>query len=209
MSSSHAASTSMSSSIARVDFRAFQRGSPAEKAQCAKEITDALRSLGVVLLVGHPLDPELTSRVFDHSRAFFLLPDEEKQRVRYDDPRSNRGWIPCGGEALSMKGRETDRFPVATAEGLAVASSAESAEVTSATGSQSTQNSKPKAVFGDGKESLEIGPESDPCYHNKWPCDCERHSFSGSTFRETMHDFQRACLELWVYTRHINMSVHA
>ncbi len=72
------------------------------------ELVAALGSHASALLVGHGVDPALRQRVIELSREFFALPEDEKERVRWDGTGPWSGWQPVYRGATELTG---DRVP--------------------------------------------------------------------------------------------------
>lgn len=68
----------------------------------------ALHSHASALLVGHGVDPALRRRVIELSRAFFALPEDDKERVRWDGTGPWSGWQPVYRGTAELTG---DRVP--------------------------------------------------------------------------------------------------
>ncbi|CAB9509991.1 oxoglutarate-Fe(II) type oxidoreductase [Seminavis robusta] len=62
------------------------------------ELYAALTTTGFATLTGHGISKELREKAFAASKAFFLLPTEEKLKCAYQGHRSNRGYIGIGKE---------------------------------------------------------------------------------------------------------------
>ena len=84
-----------------VDFNGFLAGSPAEKNDTAKEILEGFISSGFVYLSNAGIDKSLVSSVFSLSEKFFALPAEEKLKLAWETPESNRGYVAPGREKVS------------------------------------------------------------------------------------------------------------
>ena len=84
-----------------IDLQPWFSGSPEGKADVARAVDDACRSIGFLVITHHQIDPTLIRRVSDASRAFFALPLAEKRKV--DRPRDDavRGYSAVGEEGLS------------------------------------------------------------------------------------------------------------
>lgn len=84
-----------------VDVSAFLAGDPAGMKRVASEIAHACEYSGFFQIVGHGVDLDFIQSVYDVSRAFFDLPDEEKALVEQPAPDQVRGWSAVGKEGLS------------------------------------------------------------------------------------------------------------
>lgn len=84
-----------------VDFRGFLSGTKAEKDDTAREILEGFTSSGFVYLSNAGIDKNTISNVFSCSKKFFALPAEEKLRLAWETPESNRGYVAPGREKVS------------------------------------------------------------------------------------------------------------
>ncbi|MDE1186855.1 MAG: 2-oxoglutarate and iron-dependent oxygenase domain-containing protein [Pantoea sp.] len=84
-----------------IDLAPYFEGTPEGRAKVAREVDDACRSIGFLVIKNHGVPAELTDRVASLSRAFFDLPLAEKRKV--DRPRIDavRGYSAVGEEGLS------------------------------------------------------------------------------------------------------------
>lgn len=62
---------------------------------------DAARNIGFAQITGHGVDPALFDALLEHTKAFFALPDAEKQRVHIRNSTNHRGYVPPGEEVFS------------------------------------------------------------------------------------------------------------
>jgi len=70
----------------------------------SSEIDSACREYGFFVLQGHGLSAEFLKGFHDSSRAFFDLPEDEKDRISMSKAGTAwRGWFPLGGELTSGK----------------------------------------------------------------------------------------------------------
>lgn len=67
------------------------------RAEVAKQVDDALRESGFLLVTGHGVPDGLRARTRELARRFFALPPREKQA--YAVTVGGRGWLPPGVEA--------------------------------------------------------------------------------------------------------------
>ena len=88
------------SSIPVIDVAVLRSGSPSDTAAVAKAMGRACRNVGFFYIAGHGVAPQLLSRVFNLTAAFFALPLELRQAVTFRGPGDNRGYIGIGGESL-------------------------------------------------------------------------------------------------------------
>ena len=88
------------STIPVIDIAPLLAGTPEQARAVASELGRACREVGFFYVSGHGIPPELRSRVFDASRAFFSGPSSIKEAAAFSGPSGNRGYIRLGGEAL-------------------------------------------------------------------------------------------------------------
>jgi len=88
-------------SVPIIDLAPYFAGTPEGKAAVARQVDEACRSIGFLVITHHGIAPELIARVSAASRAFFALPLADKRRV--DRPRDDavRGFSAVGEEGLS------------------------------------------------------------------------------------------------------------
>src|SRR5438045_3407146 len=84
-----------------VDFGSFLNGNEREKNETAKEILDGFTSSGFIYLGNTGLSKDSVSNVFSWSKKFFKLPTEEKLKLAWETPESNRGYVAPGREKVS------------------------------------------------------------------------------------------------------------
>ncbi|MFT4267230.1 MAG: 2-oxoglutarate and iron-dependent oxygenase domain-containing protein [Xenophilus sp.] len=84
-----------------IDLAPYFGGTGEGKAQVARQVDEACRSIGFLVITHHGIDPALIERVSALSRQFFDLPLAEKRKV--DRPRDDavRGYSAVGEEGLS------------------------------------------------------------------------------------------------------------
>lgn len=85
-----------------IDLAPWFGGDPAARAEVGAQVDVALREIGFLLIVNHGITVELRQRVREAARAFFLLPDDVKQRYRAEIGEHTwlpRGWTPAGVES--------------------------------------------------------------------------------------------------------------
>jgi len=81
--------------ITVVDMTPFWTGGEEGKACFARQLGQALESIGFAVLTGHRIDPSLFDRVAATVPDVFLLPEEAKQPFRQDTMGSSvGGWWP-------------------------------------------------------------------------------------------------------------------
>jgi isopenicillin N synthase-like dioxygenase len=91
----------MSARVPVVDVRRLS-GTPSERAEVARELDAASVEHGFFSIIGHGVAPTLFTRLETQARAFFDLPDTDKQAIAMErGGRAWRGWFPVGGELTS------------------------------------------------------------------------------------------------------------
>ncbi|KAF8812300.1 Clavaminate synthase-like protein [Phlegmacium glaucopus] len=90
-------------SIPIVDFSGFREATSLErKRKVATEIVSAFKDSGFVYLSGHGITSATIQKTFEKSAAFFSLPSDTKQRLKWEDPRANRGYVEIGRERVTQ-----------------------------------------------------------------------------------------------------------
>lgn len=84
-----------------IDLAPYFEGTPEGKAAVARQVDEACRGIGFLVITHHGIDPGLITRVSALSRQFFDLPLADKRKV--DRPRDDavRGYSAVGEEGLS------------------------------------------------------------------------------------------------------------
>ena len=77
-----------------IDISGLRTGSDAERRRVAREIGDAARSIGFLSITGHGIPTDLLRETFVQARAFFDLPQSEKDKVASNG--GYRGYIAPG-----------------------------------------------------------------------------------------------------------------
>ncbi|TGD85442.1 isopenicillin N synthase family oxygenase [Mycolicibacterium sp. CH28] len=95
--------------IPLVDIRPWRTGSSTDSTATAREVDDALRTSGFMMLTGHGVSASLGDDIRSAARRFFALPHETK--ARYAAPVYGRGWVGQGRETNSFYGESTDNTP--------------------------------------------------------------------------------------------------
>ncbi|KAF9268193.1 Clavaminate synthase-like protein [Marasmius fiardii PR-910] len=86
-----------------INFANFRNAkSSAKKQKTADEIVDAFKESGFIYVEGHGIPAETISNVFKKSGNFFKLPTEVKEKLAWEDPRSNRGYVQIGRERVTQ-----------------------------------------------------------------------------------------------------------
>jgi len=80
-----------------IDLTPWFAGAPRDRAGVARQVDEALRSSGFLLITGHRVPGAVRAQTRATAREFFALPAEVK--ARYAITVGGRGWIPPGAEA--------------------------------------------------------------------------------------------------------------
>lgn len=89
--------------IPSVDLRDFVSGDPERKKKFVSEIGHAFESIGFVALSGHFLSEDLVDDLYAQIKAFFSLPQEQKDKYEIEGIGGQRGYTSFGKE--HAKGR--------------------------------------------------------------------------------------------------------
>ncbi|MCU1503860.1 MAG: 2OG-Fe(II) oxygenase family protein [Ilumatobacteraceae bacterium] len=84
-----------------IDIGPFIHGSDADREVVAAKIAHACEEIGFFQITGHGVSEEFIQSVYDASRAFFDLPEEDKEVAAQPAPDQVRGWSAVGKEGLS------------------------------------------------------------------------------------------------------------
>ncbi|KAJ7498662.1 hypothetical protein FB451DRAFT_1016350 [Mycena latifolia] len=89
--------------IPLIDFSRFRNeaGAP-EKEKVANEIVSAFKESGFVYLSGHGIPAPTIENAFSKSAEFFRMPMDVKDKLAWEDPRSNRGYVQIGRERVTQ-----------------------------------------------------------------------------------------------------------
>ncbi|TPX31081.1 hypothetical protein SmJEL517_g05526 [Synchytrium microbalum] len=85
-----------------VDFQQFVTGTRRDKRVCSDAILKGLREEGFLYLTGHGLDQAQIDHVFQQSKWFFNLSMAEKNKLAWQSPEANRGYVAPGREKVSQ-----------------------------------------------------------------------------------------------------------
>jgi isopenicillin N synthase-like dioxygenase len=90
-----------------IDIAGYLNGSPEETQRITKEIGEACRTIGFLVVAGHGVADEMIDRTAKTGRAFFDLPDAVKRRFVTPDPNIYQGYyaIETGAVAYSRDDR--------------------------------------------------------------------------------------------------------
>jgi isopenicillin N synthase-like dioxygenase len=83
-----------------IDIAGYRTGGPTAKLRIAREIDEACRSIGFLVVSGHGVPDTIFSRAEDATRAFFDLPPEIKARYR-PGPIGYRGYHGLESNAIA------------------------------------------------------------------------------------------------------------
>ncbi|MRS20217.1 isopenicillin N synthase family oxygenase [Enterobacteriaceae bacterium RIT692] len=83
-----------------------------EQAQYLAELRETARDVGFFYLVNHGINPQLLQNVQSITRAFFALPDEEKQRVSMIHSPHFRGYNRAGVEYTREQRDQREQFDI-------------------------------------------------------------------------------------------------
>ena len=84
-----------------VDFGQFLTGTAADKVACAKDILQGFTYSGFIYLSNHGISKNAVDNAFSWSKRFFELSMEEKKKLAWETPESNRGYVSPGREKVS------------------------------------------------------------------------------------------------------------
>lgn len=84
-----------------IDIAPFRLGSAHDKAAVARQVDQACRDIGFLVIRGHGVDPNLIEATQAVSRAFFALPLADKLKVARPSLDSTRGYTAIHEESLA------------------------------------------------------------------------------------------------------------
>ncbi|KZT24605.1 Clavaminate synthase-like protein [Neolentinus lepideus HHB14362 ss-1] len=89
--------------IPLIDFSKFTEAKTVdEKRKTAQEIVDGFREVGFIYLDKHGIPGWQVENAFNKSAQFFSMPQETKDKLAWEDPRSNRGYVCVGRERVTQ-----------------------------------------------------------------------------------------------------------
>ena len=91
----------MTQTVPTIDITPFLADDLKGKAEVARQVAEAARSIGFVVLSGHGIPQALFDTVFEKGFAFFDLPDAEKARWHPTGPAKQRGYHGVATRGLS------------------------------------------------------------------------------------------------------------
>ena len=80
-------------SIPVIDFSPFIDGDAAARAEVARQMRQASSDWGFFYLSGCGMPADQLAAAFAASKAFFALPDDDKQAIAWQSAESNRGYV--------------------------------------------------------------------------------------------------------------------
>ena len=92
---------SQGSVVPVIDISGYFTGLETEKRRVAREIGEACRTIGFLLVAGHGVSEELIRRTEETGRAFFDLPDAEKRRNSTTNSNVYRGYYAIETSAVA------------------------------------------------------------------------------------------------------------
>lgn len=85
-----------------IDFSKFREATMlSEKKTTARSVVSAFKQSGFIYLSGHGISSSAVQTMFEKSADFFALPVEKKDKLAWDDPRANRGYVQIGRERVT------------------------------------------------------------------------------------------------------------
>jgi isopenicillin N synthase-like dioxygenase len=86
--------------VPTISLAGLRSGRRADLERIAAEIGRAARGLGFFSVIDHGIDAALVEAVYDRSRAFFALPQTEKDALSVANSAAYRGYVKIGEEIL-------------------------------------------------------------------------------------------------------------
>jgi isopenicillin N synthase-like dioxygenase len=83
-----------------VDFAPFLQGTGMESV--SSQMVHAFKNVGFVYIKNHGIPQNVVDFQFAQSKAFFDLPQEEKDKLAWVSPEANRGYVQQGRERVSL-----------------------------------------------------------------------------------------------------------
>jgi isopenicillin N synthase-like dioxygenase len=88
-------------SVPVIDLGRFRSGAALDRDACARDVGEACREFGFLVLVGHGLSSRVTSEAWEVGVEFFRLPIDERMSVAMPTPGYPYGYSPFAGERLA------------------------------------------------------------------------------------------------------------
>jgi isopenicillin N synthase-like dioxygenase len=87
-------------SVPEIDISGFLAGDKIASGVIFNQVNEALRNFGFFTITGHSVDEQLISRLSVNAKAFFDLPDPQKQHFKSLRNSISRGYVGMGKENL-------------------------------------------------------------------------------------------------------------
>ncbi|KAI8842937.1 hypothetical protein BC829DRAFT_401436 [Chytridium lagenaria] len=85
-----------------VDFGRYLKGNETDRRAASAEIVQAFKSVGFVYIANHGIEGKMLDTVFEKSKKFFELDLKEKEKIAWETPESNRGYVSPGREKVTQ-----------------------------------------------------------------------------------------------------------
>ncbi|KAK0461982.1 uncharacterized protein EV420DRAFT_1640277 [Desarmillaria tabescens] len=86
-----------------IDFSKYRKArTSAERKVTADEVVAGFKESGFIYVDKHGIPPAIVRGAFQKSAEFFALPPDTKDKLRWEDPRSNRGYVTIGRERVTQ-----------------------------------------------------------------------------------------------------------
>jgi isopenicillin N synthase-like dioxygenase len=83
-----------------VDIGGFESGGPEVRRKVAREVADALETIGFLTIAGHGVPSDIMGAMRDRFRAFYDLPMDDKRKAVNSTMNLNRGYSPPGEQII-------------------------------------------------------------------------------------------------------------
>jgi isopenicillin N synthase-like dioxygenase len=103
--------TARSDAVPVIDLSPYFKGNEAERKSVARQIDDACRSIGFLIISGHGVPESLIKDAQAVSRAFFDLPFEVKSKIFNKTPGAYRGYRGLEASVLAYSRDDKDAAP--------------------------------------------------------------------------------------------------
>jgi len=100
----------LAAEIPLIDFAPFLDGTPAARAEIARQIGEACRNIGFFYITGHGVPETLIAETYAETKRFFNLPAAVKAEVAIEHSACHRGYFSTGGENLDPAKQKTGDF---------------------------------------------------------------------------------------------------
>ena len=111
-------SATAESALPRIDISGFRSSDPAERARVARLWDEAMRSVGLVTVVGHGVSDALCDELHASATEFFEASHEQKMRSCLHQGYGPGGYVPQGVEAVARSRPEGAGAPPDLVENL-------------------------------------------------------------------------------------------